>query len=54
MISIEKLKLQIIEALKPLKWNKIIFFGSFAYGKPHEDNNAITIIWPLKTYIMQI
>lgn len=39
MINIEELKPKIIEALKPLKPNKIILFGSYAYGEPNEDSD---------------
>lgn len=39
MIDIEKLKLEIIERLKPLNPDKIILFGSYAYGTPHEDSD---------------
>ena len=39
MIDIEKLKPLIIERLKPLNPNKIILFGSFAYGTPNEDSD---------------
>jgi len=39
MIDIEELKPQIIEALKPLNPDKIILFGSYAYGKPNEDSD---------------
>ncbi len=39
MIDIEKLKPLIVEALMPLKPNKIILFGSFAYGTPNEDSD---------------
>ena len=39
MIDIEKLKPQIIEALMPLKPDKIILFGSYAYGTPNEDSD---------------
>ena len=35
----EKIKLEIIERLKPLKPNKIILFGSHAYGNPNEDSD---------------
>lgn len=38
-IKIEKLKQEIVERLKPLKPNKIILFGSYAYGKPNEDSD---------------
>lgn len=39
MINIEELKPKIIEALMPLKPNKIILFGSYAYGTPNEDSD---------------
>ena len=39
MIDIEKIKPQIIEALMPLKPDKIILFGSYAYGTPNEDSD---------------
>jgi predicted nucleotidyltransferase len=39
MIDIEKLRPQIISALMPLKPNKIILFGSYAYGTPNEDSD---------------
>ncbi len=39
MIDIEELKPQIIKALMPLKPDKIILFGSYAYGTPNEDSD---------------
>ena len=39
MVDIEKLKPLIIERLKPLNPDKIILFGSFAYGTPNEDSD---------------
>ena len=39
MLDIEQIKLEIIERLKPLNPNKIILFGSYAYGKPREDSD---------------
>jgi predicted nucleotidyltransferase len=39
MVNIEEIKDEIVEALKPLKPNKIILFGSYAYGKPNEDSD---------------
>jgi len=39
MIDIEKLKLLIVERLKPLDPEKIILFGSYAYGTPNEDSD---------------
>ena len=39
MVNIEKIKTEIIERLKPLKPDKIILFGSYAYGKQNEDSD---------------
>jgi len=39
MIDIEKIKFEIIEKLKPLNPDKIILFGSYAYGNPTEDSD---------------
>jgi len=39
MIDIEKLKKEIVERLKPLNLEKIILFGSYAYGNPNEDSD---------------
>ena len=39
MLDIEQIKLEIIEKLEPLKPNKIILFGSYAYGTPNEDSD---------------
>ena len=39
MIDIEELKPKIVEALMPLKPDKIILFGSYAYGTPNEDSD---------------
>ena len=39
MIDIEKLKPMIIERLMPLNPDKIILFGSYAYGTPNEDSD---------------
>jgi len=39
MIDIEKIIPEIIEALKPLDPDKIILFGSYAYGKPNKDSD---------------
>jgi len=37
--SFEELKAQIVERLKPLNPQKIILFGSYAYGTPHKDSD---------------
>ncbi|MDK9693919.1 MAG: nucleotidyltransferase domain-containing protein [Sulfurimonas sp.] len=39
MIDIEELKPLIIERLKPLNPDKIILFGSYAYGTPNENSD---------------
>jgi len=39
MFDIEELKQQIIEALLPLNPDKIILFGSYAYGTPNEESD---------------
>jgi predicted nucleotidyltransferase len=39
MINIEELKPLIIERLKPLNPDKIILFGSYAYGSPNEESD---------------
>ncbi len=35
----QKIKNKIVENLKPLDVQKIILFGSYAYGKPNEDSD---------------
>jgi predicted nucleotidyltransferase len=39
MVDIEKVKHLIIERLKPLNPNKIILFGSYAYGTPNNNSD---------------
>ena len=39
MIDIEEVKQTIVERLKPLTPEKIILFGSYAYGTPNEDSD---------------
>jgi tRNA nucleotidyltransferase (CCA-adding enzyme) len=39
MLDIEEIKSKIIKRLKPLNPNKIILFGSYAYGTPHKDSD---------------
>ena len=39
MIDIETIKSQIVKALMPLEPEKIILFGSYAYGTPTEDSD---------------
>ena len=39
MIDINRTKSQIINSLRPLQLDKIILFGSYAYGTPTEDSD---------------
>ena len=39
MIDIEKIKKEIIQRLAPLNPEKIILFGSYAWGNPNEDSD---------------
>jgi len=39
MVDVEAIKLEIVERLKPLNPEKIILFGSYAYGTPHQDSD---------------
>ncbi len=39
MIDIKELKPLIVERLKPFNPDKIILFGSYAYGGPTEDSD---------------
>ena len=38
-VDIEAIKYKIVERLKPLNPEKIILFGSYAYGKPDADSD---------------
>ena len=39
MLNIETIKNEIVERLAPLGVEKIILFGSYAYGTPREDSD---------------
>lgn len=39
MVDIKEIKQQIIKKLKPLNPEKIILFGSYAYGNPNEESD---------------
>ena len=39
MIDIEQLKHEIVKRLKPFDPEKIILFGSYAYGNPNEESD---------------
>ena len=45
MVDIEKVKHEIVERLKPLNPDKIILFGSYAYGTPTENSDIDTLIF---------
>jgi len=45
MVDIEKVKFEIIERLKPLNPDKIILFGSYAYGTPTQDSDIDIFIF---------
>jgi len=53
MIDINKIKKEIVRKLKPLKAEKIILFGSYAYGNPTEDSD-LDICVVEKTYKSKI
>ncbi|MEA3552833.1 MAG: nucleotidyltransferase domain-containing protein [Campylobacterota bacterium] len=40
MIDIEKIKPEILDRLKPLSLDKVILFGSYAYGTPNNDSDV--------------
>lgn len=39
MLDIENIKSEIVQRLKPLKPDRVILFGSHAYGNPTEDSD---------------
>ena len=39
MLDIEDIQKDIVKALQPLQLEKIILFGSHAYGTPHKDSD---------------
>ena len=49
MVDIEKLKDEIVERLKPLDPDKVILFGSYAYGTPNEDSDIDLFLLKDKT-----
>ena len=53
MIDIEQIKSEIIKLLKPLNPDKIILFGSYAYGKPHEESDIDLYIVTKDDFIPQ-
>lgn len=47
----DALKREIIERLKPLHPEKIILFGSYAYGTPHKDSDIDLLVVTHDEYI---
>lgn len=39
MLDIDTIKNEIVQRLKPLNPDKIILFGSYAYGQPNEESD---------------
>jgi predicted nucleotidyltransferase len=39
VVDIEKIKLEITEKIKPLNPQKVILFGSYAYGEPNKASD---------------
>ena len=40
----ETLKNEILERLKPINPEKVILFGSYAYGEPHKDSDVDLLV----------
>ena len=53
MVNIEELKYEIIERLEPLNLDKVILFGSYAYGTPDEDSDIDLYVVTKDEYIPQ-
>lgn len=51
MIQIELLKKEIVERLKPLDPEKIILFGSYAWGTPNKDSDIDLYVVTKDNYI---
>ncbi len=53
MIHIDNIISNITETLKKEGVEKIILFGSFAYGKPHEESDLDLIVVTSDNYILK-
>jgi len=51
MVDIEDIKVEILQRLEPLNLNKIILFGSHAYGTPHKDSDIDLYVVTNDNYI---
>jgi predicted nucleotidyltransferase len=52
-MDIEAIKKEIVQKLKPLSPEKIVLFGSYAYGEPHEDSDIDLYVVTNDNYIPQ-
>jgi len=52
-MNIETIQNELLEALRPLHLDKIILFGSYAYGTPHKDSDIDLYIVTNDDYIPQ-
>ena len=53
MVNIENIQNEILNALKPLHLDKVILFGSYAYGTPHKNSDIDLYIVTNDEYIPQ-
>ena len=53
VIDIKNIQQEIIKRLEPLNLDKIILFGSYANGKPHQDSDIDLYIVTKDDYIPQ-
>jgi len=49
----ESLKHEILERLKPLQPEKVILFGSYAYGEPNKDSDIDVLVVTSDDFIPQ-
>ncbi|GAK56590.1 hypothetical protein U27_03552 [Candidatus Vecturithrix granuli] len=49
----ESLKQEILERLKPLQPEKVILFGSYAYGEPNKDSDVDVLVVTADDFIPQ-
>ena len=53
MVDIEEIQKEILVALKPLNLDKVILFGSYAYGTPSHDSDIDLYVVTNDEYIPQ-
>jgi predicted nucleotidyltransferase len=52
-MNIEKIQNELLEALKPLHLERVILFGSYAYGTPHKESDIDLYVVTNDDYIPQ-